>query len=129
MDISTLASDTQTIEIEHPATGEPIGISVEVRSPECDEIKAVRRKWQTRALRNKQPLSAAEEDEMGAETLCAAVASWSWQKGLTFDGKEPDETEAFKKAVLSSKKGAFIANRILEAIQDEAGFFTKSAKT
>lgn len=124
MDISKLASDTTTIEIKHPGTGAPIGITVEVRSPECDEIKVINRAWQNRALKSRgKEIDATEIEKQALDVMVASIASWEWADGLEWEGEKPDNSDAFKRKVLSSKSGAFILRQVDKAMGDEARFF------
>ena len=128
MDFAALFKDTTTVEIKLP-DGSPSGIVAEVRSPTSDEVKAVDRAWQNKALRSKGDAPSMEELERhGVDRVIAAIASWTWPKDATFDGQSADKTDAFKKKVLSHKGGDFILKQIVRAMGDEAGFFVGLAK-
>jgi hypothetical protein len=130
MDIASLYSDTTTIEIKHPQTSKPIGITVEIRSPESDEVKAVQRAWQNKALKSRgQGIGVDDVDNQVVDTMIAVVASWEWDKELKWGDKTPDNSDAFKREVLSSKAGSFILRQIDAAHGDEARFFENSVKT
>jgi hypothetical protein len=130
MDIASLYSDTTTIEIKDPTNSKPIGITVEVRSPESDEVKAVQRAWQDKVLKSKgKDITAEDADNQAVETLIAVVASWEWDDKLKWNGKKPDNSDAFKREVLSSKEGSFILRQIDAAHGEEARFFANSVKT
>ena len=123
MDIATLTSPTTTLEVVNPATGDPIGISIELRSPQSDEVKAVTNKMRAKAMRSRRgQMGVVEQDKAGLDILVATVASWEWKDGLTFEGREPDDTDEFKRHVLGSDAGTFIVRQINEALQDEAAF-------
>lgn len=124
MDFTSLYSDTQTVEINGP-DGSEVFISIELNSPASDVVKAVDRQVATKASRaRKGGLSGKDQERLGVDRLCALVASWSWKDGLTFDEKEPDDTEAFKRHVFNSNSPAalVIIKRINDAVEDEEGF-------
>ena len=123
MDIATLTSPTTTLDVINPATGDPIGISMELRSPQSDEVKAVTNKLRAKAMRSKRgQMGVAEQDKAGLDILVATVASWEWTDGLTFEDREPDDTDEFKRHVLGSDAATFIVRQINEALTDEAAF-------
>ena len=129
MDISSLYSETTTLEIMHPKTGEPLGITVELYSMDSDAVKSVQRKWQNRTLKAKgEGFTASDIDAQAIETMCAAIATWDWADGLEWQGETPNDSYAFKKRVLSSSAGGFILRQIDKAMADETRFFGNAAK-
>lgn len=130
MDVSALFKETTTVQVKHPQSGEPIGITVELHSPDSDVVKAVQRKWQNRAMKKRgEGFTADDIDAQAVETLCASIATWEWAEGLDWQGEKPDDSHAFKKRVLSSPSGAFIFRQIDKALADESLFFANAAKT
>lgn len=128
MDLSKLHKDTQTVEITVPGTGKKTGLVIEIRSPEADEIKAIQRKWQNKALRSGRNVIGAEDIERQAiDTLVAAVDSWQWGSA-TWGGEKPNCTPENVRKVISDPAGSFIRDQIDRAFGDEAGFFTDSGK-
>ena len=128
MDFSNLYKDTVTVEIVFP-DGSLSGISVEVRPHSSDEVKAVDRAWQNKALRSKgEGINAEHIDRQIIDRIIAGVASWTWPEGAEFDGRVPDQSDSFKLYVFSHKGGRFIADQIARAMEDEAGFFVGLAK-
>ena len=127
MDFANLYRDTVTIDIDLP-DGSPSGISVEVRSKSSDELKAVLRSWQNKLLKAKGIFTADDLANQEADYLVASVANWTWPKGATFAGEDPDNSDAFKRKVLTHKGGEFIADQIKAAMEDNASFFVNSAK-
>lgn len=123
MDFASLYSDTHTVEIFDPS-GEEVFITIELRSSASDEVKAVDRRINTTAMKKGRNLKGSDQEKLGVDRLCALVASWKWKEGLTFEGKEPDNTETFKRHVFESNSQASVAivNRINEALADQDAF-------
>lgn len=130
MDIAKLYSPTTTLEIVNPSNNQPIGITINLHSPDSDEMKAVQREWQDKALKAKGAgFSAKDIDKQAVKTLVTAISSWSWADGLEWEGDTPENDESFMEKVLSSEAGSFIARQIDKALGDEARFFSNSVKT
>ena len=146
MNILSLQPNTITLDLKHPATGAPIGVSVELRSLESDEVKAVERQLKNKALKGGRNTVTAEKiDDNTTALLVAAIVSWTWQAPLLSpekkgpDGKtipavygeEPDLdgdkkpacTEANKRKLLAVPP---LAKQIDVALGDEAAFFAPS---
>jgi hypothetical protein len=61
MDLLSLNPNTITIDLKHPATGAPLGVSVELQSLESDAVKAVERALKNKALRGGRNTVTAEK--------------------------------------------------------------------
>lgn len=124
MDILAIQPSTITVDIKHPATGSPIGLSVECVSLESDQVKAVERAIKNRALRGGRNTVTAEKiDDNTIELLTAAVVGWKWADGLTLgDLKNPPLNKA---NVAKLMQVGWIAKQVDQALGDEAAFFTK----
>ncbi|MGA0564172.1 hypothetical protein ACO2RV_17135 [Ancylobacter sp. VNQ12] len=125
MDLLSIKPNTITVDIKHPATGKPIGLSVDCVSMESDEVKAVERQIKNKALRSGRNAVTAEKiDENTVSILSAAIVGWSWTGEATLGGeKNPALTAANKAKLLSI---AWIAKQIDTALGDETAFFTSS---
>ena len=127
MDLGTIALNSATIEILHPATREPVGVQVTLRSRHSDEIKAVERKYQQKVLRSgRGELNVKDIEAQTLDILVAAVEDWVWSKDTKWDGKSP--TVADVRTILADKRAAFIRDQIDRALADEA-LFTNASVT
>lgn len=128
MDILAIQPSTITVDIKHPATGSPIGLSVECTSLEDDRVKAVERAIKNRALRGGRNTVTAEKiDDNTIELLTAAIVGWEWADGLTLgDLKNPPLTKINVGKMLAV---SWIAKQIDTALGDEAAFFSNSGQS
>ncbi len=126
MDILSLHPNTITLDLKHPATGESIGVTVELRSLESDEVKAVERQLKNKALKGGRNTVTAEKiDDNTVALLSAAIVSWTFSGDANLGGdKKPACNEANKRKLLAV---APIAKQIDVALGDEAAFFAPSA--
>lgn len=124
MDILAIQPDTITVEIKHPGTSAPIGLTLQCVSLEADQVKAVERAIKNRALRGGRNTVTAEKiEDNTVEILSAAVVGWEWADGLTLgDMKNPPLNKA---NVAKLMQVGWIAKQVDTALGDEAAFFTK----
>lgn len=124
MDILAIQPDTITVEIKHPGTSAPIGLTLQCVSLEADQVKAVERAIKNRALRGGRNTVTAEKiEDNTVEILSAAVVGWEWADDLTLgDLKNPPLNKA---NVAKLMQVGWIAKQVDTALGDEAAFFTK----
>lgn len=147
MDLLSLQPNTISVHLKHPATGALLGVSVELRSLESDEVKAVERTIKNKALKSgRNSVTAEKIDDNTVVLLAAAIVSWSWAKPILVaekkdtDGKpipavygeEPSLGGDSKPACNDANKRKLLAvpalaKQIDEALGDEAAFFSPSA--
>jgi len=125
VDLLSLQPNTITLDLKHPATGEALGVSVELRSLESDEVKAVERQLKNKALKGGRNTVTAEKiDDNTIALLSAAIVSWSFTGEANLGGdKKPACNEANKRKLLAVPA---IAKQIDVALGDEAAFFAPS---
>ncbi|MCX5569599.1 hypothetical protein [Kaistia nematophila] len=122
MDILAIQPTTITIDIKHPASGEPIGLQVECTSLEADAVKAVERAIKNKALRGgRNSMTAEKIEDNTVDLLAAAIVGWKWDDGLSLgDLKNPPLT---KVNVVRLLQVGWVAKQIDTALGDEAAFF------
>lgn len=125
MDILSLQPNTITLDLKHPATGADLGVSVELRSLESDEVKAIERQLKNKALKGGRNTVTAEKiDDNTIALLSAAIVSWTFSGDANLAGdKKPACTEANKRKLLAVPA---LAKQIDVALGDEAAFFVIS---
>lgn len=140
MDILAIQPSTISVDIKHPATGAPIGLTIECVSLEDDRVKQVERAIKNRALRGGRNTVTAEKiEDNTVEILSAAVVGWKWEKPVLSPAKgkkaavygeqpdlEGDPNPGFNKINVGKVLAAsWIAKQIDQALGDEAAFFAK----
>lgn len=91
MDLSAIKETDRTIEMEHPGTGELIGVRVSIMSVTDDRMSKLKRRIQDEALKLQQKnkhFSAEEIEENRYRIARAAMTGWQWYNPT---GKEGDE--------------------------------------
>jgi hypothetical protein len=107
-----------------------IGVTVNLKSLDSPEIKAIQRKHREEMLRSGKglKLSAAKLDKQSEETLVAAIESWTFEEGDDGEqamlGNDPNPAcnDVNKLKLIKSVFG----KQIDAALEDETQFFTKS---
>ncbi|QWY83354.1 hypothetical protein [Rhizobium phage RHph_X3_2] len=107
-----------------------VGVTVNLKSLDSPEIKALQRKHREEMLRSGKglKLSAAKLDKQSEETLVAAIDSWTFEQGddgeqaMLGDDPSPKCDEKNKLKLIRSVFG----KQIDSALEDETQFFTKS---
>lgn len=122
MDLLSLNPNTITVDLKHPATGAPLGVSVELQSLESDAVKAVERQLKNKALRaGRNTVTAEKIEDNTVAILSAAIMSWTFSGDANLGGdKKPACTDANKRKLLAVPA---IAKQIDSALGDEAAFF------
>ena len=127
MEISGLVSPETLFEldVEHPATGKPVGIKVMLRSAGSEEaMKVVRRQTDgILARQQKRKVMTAEAiEENEIDQAVSYVASWDWGEN-TYQGETPKADAATVKRIL--QKEPWLYSAIVNGARDIANF-TKS---
>ena len=132
MDLSTVVNTEAlySLELIHPDTEKPFGVTWDIRSASSAEAKAVARKNLDKRLERQQKQKFVKADmaiTAEIEQLAACVASWEW--GLDPNGEQnmwqgeiPEHT--FKK-VCEILKTDWIFSQVYEAA-NKVGNFTQS---
>lgn len=83
MDLSTVVNTEAlfTLELKHPVTEKPFGVTFDIRSASSPEAKAVQRKNLDKRLEREQRRKMVKADQAISaeiEQLAACVAGWDW---------------------------------------------------
>lgn len=82
------------LDIVHPKTEAPIGITMMIRSAASAEAKKIQRKHTDRHLEKRLRGKLIKGEQVESELLEEAasfIASWTWADGLTYKGGPPPE--------------------------------------
>jgi hypothetical protein len=129
MDLSNLKPNERTLDIVHPGTGAPIGVSVNVMGMDDERMKKIRRAITDRKLeldlRGKR--FQAQELENNRNTLVFnAMTGWEWGMSpngepVTFKGQTPQFNSANVFAVFEELP--WFRDQIEEFIAEQKNFF------
>jgi len=131
MDISTLTPRNAFVNLEHPGTGEELGLVFETRSRHSDEVQKVTRDYDARNQpkrgRGKEP-SLLEKRAHSRDLILASVVGWKWtDPKLVFDGEQPAYTyETLKKWL---KDYPWMVEFFSRAFLEDENFFENSGNS
>ena len=123
MDLNDITPGTVDLEIVHPATFEPIGLTLTLRSPSHPEVKALAQKSieKERALSRRGKASTVAQQEREAVKINAAcVVDIKWSGDASLEGKQPDYSPEVVEQLLARD---FILKQVAEQLREEADFF------
>ncbi len=99
-DLSTIVPAERELDIKHPATDEPVGLTITLLPDAHPQVRAASRKTLNERLAGKGAKPTAERLEQGRiDMLVASVGAWDWKGDLTFHGSKPEFTNANLRAV------------------------------
>jgi hypothetical protein len=124
-DISNIIAAPRTVEIKHPATGEPIGLRMTLRPESSAEVTAAKRRLLNERLQRDIKPSAERLEANALSMIEASVSAWEWQGDLMFEGSKPDFTPANLRKVL--KKLSWLRDQLDHELGNDAAFFESSA--
>ena len=132
MDISVIkpVSEGLPVEIVHPATSEPLGITVRVRSSEEKVVKDVARQFldkQTKLKARGKDLSTDDYELWRIKTLQTSIISWTWGKDVSWNGKKPEPDVEFLTELVQT--ATWFAEQIEDVARDTSAFFLNSKTT
>lgn len=128
MDIGKVAPTNVFHKVRHPGTGEFVGLTVELRSINSDEVKKIQRTVTDQRLKlsAKGKTFTAEQVEANRfRLLVAVVAGWEWSADAngepgTWNGEALVFTSANVKIILSAD---WLADQLDEALGVERDFY------
>lgn len=124
MDISNLSPQERIVEINHPGTGEPLGVKVTLLSLLDERMKKIKRRLTDNRLMLDQKgkkFKAADIEENENALLFEAITSWVWEGEANWKGEKP---EFNRKNVYEVLRQEWFKNQLMEAVGDEQSFFT-----
>lgn len=123
-DILSIQPVLRTLIVKHPGTGEPVGLEIDFRSLDSDEVQSVERVLKTKALRGGRNAPTVDKLEAGEyDILHAVTAAWRWSNGMTLgDDKNPPLNRVNTEKLYRS--AAWIKKQLNAEIGNEADFFS-----
>lgn len=125
MDIATITPTDRKIEILHPSTGEALGLSITLISPDDPRMRKIIRRITDQALskRQKNKAFSAEEVETNQIALMTeAVIGWDWYGAdVSFHGDKPEFNAINVRKVIAELP--FVRAQLDEEMGETKSFF------
>lgn len=124
MDLSKIINNEQlyTMELLHPLTEEPMGVTFKIRSSDSAEAKAVQRRHIDEIYernRSGKPLKAKDSIQRDIEKAASFVAGWDWGQ-KKYEGSVPEYSQ--EKVIDVLTKEGWIYLQVMEAANKLANF-------
>lgn len=130
-DLAAIKPSERTIEIEHPATGLPLGVRVTIISLDDDRLKRTKRNITDESLRLQAKGKSFKVEELERNSMAllfGATTGWEWYSPTgdekdrpTFNSEVPEYNQKNFYAVIESLP--WFGEQIREALEDSKGFF------
>jgi len=127
LDLATFDSLTEAqedgidVHIEHPGTGEPIGITIRVAGPDSErQRKAYRRLADARLRAGRKKVTPESLEDDALTLLARSLISWKFAPGVTIGGDVPEFGVDEAKALFL--RFPFIREQVDAAAGSRAGF-------
>lgn len=131
MDLSKIVNSEQlfTLELLHPTTDEPIGVTFQIRSMDSAPAKAVQRKIIDETYKRRRAnktIKAKETVTNECQKAAARIAGWDWSEN-EYNGSIPQYSEEKALEILTERDWIF--TQILEADNKLSNFIATSQET
>lgn len=125
-DILSIKPTLRTLVVKHPADGMPVGLEIDYRSLDSEEVQAVERVLKTKSLRNGRNTPSLERlEDAEYAILHAVVADWRWSNGMTL-GDDPSPKVTRENTEKLFRSAPWIKKQLNAEIGDETGFFSSA---
>jgi len=125
MDLNTIKTNDRDVNLEHPKTGEELGLIFHMRAPDSDEVQNVDRDWQNKRLQpkfRKKAITSEELEAVADKRIMASVTGWTWEDpDLMLDGEQPEYSPQNLRNML--KKYGWIRDFLASEVEDINSFF------
>ena len=130
MDLNSLRlSDTTTVDLIHPVTDEPVGITITLLAKTSPKVKAVAHRFADKRLaaavkdgKKAFRLDSAQMEDESLDILVAATEGWT---GVERDGQPVPCTPDEVRALYSTPGFAWIREQVDRALSDASNFFPR----
>lgn len=120
-DLSTIVAAERAIEIKHPATDEPLGLTINILPESHPRVQEATRKKINERLLSREKVNAERMEADALDQLVSHVSGWKWGGDLNFHGKKPDFSEQALRQVL--KELPWVRRQIDVELGNDAEFF------
>lgn len=120
-DLSTIVAAERTIEIKHPATSAPLGLTITLLPDSHPQVREATRKRLNARLQSREKVTAERLDADALDQIIAHASAWDWAGDLTFHGEKPEFSAAKLRAVLTELP--WIQRQLDAELANDAEFF------
>lgn len=126
--LTAAQEDGIDVPIEHPVSGDPLGITIRVAGPDSQrQRKAYRRMLDARMRSGKRRIEPEEAEGETLLYLARTLIGWTFSSGVTIDGEVPEFS--VDAAVSLFRRFPFIREQIDAAAASRAGFSKTSSRS
>lgn len=133
MDIANImdVEKPYTFELLHPATEEPVGVKITVRSLGADETLAQHKKYTDKDIERIHRRKIPTTDQLTVESIDKAVSyiiDWDWySEDFTWaDKKKPEFNPRLAKQIMSHKNMGWFYEQVVKAATTVTNFIPPS---
>lgn len=120
-DLSTIVAAERSINITHPATGEPVGLTITLLPDSHPQVKAAERKALNERLNDRNKPTAEKLEAQRTASVVARVDGWEWSNDLNFHGEQPEFSTAKLREVLAELP--WVRDQIEQELGNRSEFF------
>lgn len=120
-DLSTIVAAERRIDIKHPATDEPVGLSITILPDTHAQVRAASRKATNDRMLGRGKVTAEKLEASRLDVLVASVGGWRWEGDLTFHGEKPEFSDKVLRQLF--KELPWVSDQVDLALGDRAEFF------
>lgn len=121
-DLASVEASDRVFSVRHPATNEPLGLSIRLRPQSSPEVKAVSRRLLDEGLKSRgKGITAVKVESNTLDKLVAATAELIWSGTTNWRGEKLETTSANVRRLY--KEAPWIREQVEEELGDEAAFF------
>lgn len=121
-DLASVEASDRVFPVRHPATNEPLGLSIRLRPQSSPEVKAVSRRLLDEGLKSRgKGITAVKVESNTLDKLVAATAELIWSGTTNWRGEKLETTSANVRRLY--KEAPWIREQVEEELGDEAAFF------
>jgi hypothetical protein len=124
LDISTIKSDKAEMDLLHPATDDPIGITFTLLPMDDPDVKKAARSIQNKLQnKKKQHFTASETEANGMELMYIIITDIKWKKDVDWNGEKLTAKKSDLKKMLAPAKSSWIRKQLEEYIGETENFY------
>ena len=121
-DLAEIQPQARTVDIVHPSTNYPIGLSITILPPSSPEVKRAQRKnLDAQLSARSSKITAAGVEQNSLNLLVACVGAWEWKGDSNFKGNKPPCTPENVRELFTEV--SWIREQVKDEFDDAESFF------